>query len=129
MRSRLPGGDQRQFYRETQSRICEGKFASIHPSERQHLIANTHAQVCSKPLTNSYRVSHAQVQISRSSFCRARFATRSTSALSRMTAKTVEPEPDINAALTSACFSSHVFNCARKTNFSKTGRSRSFTKL
>ena len=41
----------------------------------------------------------------------------------------VEPEPDISAAPTSGCLSNHIFNCARKTNFSKTGRSRSLTKV
>ena len=46
-----------------------------------------------------------------------------------MTANKVEPEPDINAAPTSGCFSNHIFNSARKTNFSKTGRSRSLMKL
>jgi len=34
-----------------------------------------------------------------------------------------------SAAPTSGCFSNHIFSCARKTNFSKTGRSRSFTKF
>src|SRR5262249_25688725 len=74
-------------------------------------------------------VSHARAQISRSSCLRARFANESAPDFSWTTAKTVEPEPDINATSTSACFSSHVFNCARKTNFWKTGRSRSFTKI
>src|SRR6266496_1848983 len=58
----------------------------------------------------------------------ARSATKSPATLDRKTAKIVEPEPDISATLTSVCLSNHVFNCARKTNFSKTGRSRSLTK-
>src|SRR5206468_10038609 len=58
----------------------------------------------------------------------ARCATKSPSTLNCSTAKIVEPEPDISATLTSVCLSNHVFNCARKTNFSKTGRSRSLTK-
>ena len=44
-------------------------------------------------------------------------------------ANTVEPEPDINAPETSGCSSSHVFTSARKTYFSNTGRSRSFTSV
>src|SRR6266851_1486075 len=63
---------------------------------------------------------------SRSSSCRARFARTSIPAPWRSTANIVEPEPDIRAAPTSGCLSSHIFSSARKTNFSKTGRSKSF---
>ena len=76
-----------------------------------------------------HRVSHAQVHNSGSSSAFARVANRLGYPLSRITAKTVDPEPDISAAPTSGCLSNHIFSCARKTNFSKTGRSRSFTNV
>src|SRR5438094_1173523 len=98
--------------------------------------ANTRARNSANDSANSFarfperhRVSHAQVQSCGSSSAFALIANRSTSVLSRITAKTVEPEPDIRAAPTSGCLSNHIFSCAKKTNFSQTGRSRSFTKL
>src|SRR5205807_2320625 len=36
---------------------------------------------------------------------------------------------EISAALSSGCSSSHIFSCARKPNFSKTGRSKSLRKV
>src|SRR6266699_502812 len=98
--------------------------------------ANTRAHSSANDLANSFacfperhRVWHAHVHSFGSSSAFARIANRSISVLSRITAKTVEPEPDISAAPTSGCLSNHIFSCAKKTNFSKTGRSRSFTKL
>src|SRR5205814_2525910 len=79
--------------------------------------------------TRNQMVSQTHVHNSGSSSDFARFATKSPSTLDRKTAKIVEPDPDINAAPTSGCSSSHVFTWARKTNFSKTGRSRSFIKV
>src|SRR6266700_316523 len=104
------------------------KQASI-LAEHEHLNREYARASLRKTVATDHIVSLAHVQISRSSSSRAHFVKRSTSAFSRSTAKMVEPEPDINAAPTSACFSNHVFSCARKINFSKTGRSRSFTKL
>ena len=72
------------------------------------------------------KVSHAQVHTAGSNSARARNANFSESAAFFSTAKTVEPEPLISATPTSGCFCNQVFACARKTNFSKTGRSRSF---
>src|SRR5438876_5476128 len=89
---------------------------------------NEHARRVRSPRTR-YRVSHTHVHNSGSTATFARLARYSASARSHSTPKTVEPEPDISAAPTSGCLSNHIFSCAKKTNFSKTGRSRSFTKL
>src|SRR6266436_8905728 len=106
------------------------------PVSSRSSTANTRAHNSVNDSANSFarfperhRVSHAHVHSSGSSSAFARIANRSTSVLSRITAKTVEPEPDISAAPTSGCLSNHIFSCAKKTNFSKTGRSRSSTKL
>src|SRR5215467_9529557 len=81
------------------------------------------------PWNPGYGVLHRHVHSSGSSSTFARVAKRSTSVLLRITAKTVEPEPDINATPTSGWLSNHIFSSARKTNFSKTGRSKSFTNV
>ena len=99
-------------------------------AENKIVSARRRNQVAAAPHPRTrYRVSHAQVHSSGSSSDFARFARRSVFAFDRSTAKTVEPEPDISAAPTSGCLSNHIFRCAKKTNFSKTGRSSSFTKL
>src|SRR5207248_3575180 len=77
----------------------------------------------------SQSVSQTNAHISESNSSRARTMSTLADPGSRKTAKIVEPEPDVRAAPTSGCFPSHVFICARKTNFSKTGRSKSFTKV
>ena len=79
--------------------------------------------------TRNQIVAHEQDHNSGSSSDFARFSTRSAFIFGRITAKIVDPDPDINAAPTSGCFSNHTFTCARKTNFSKTARSKSFTKV
>src|SRR5437868_286256 len=117
MRSSVSRQDQRQFHRKAQPRV------------RERTIPPTTRRIASRAPPERHRVSHAHVHNSGSSSAFARIANRSTSVLSRITAKTVEPEPDISAAPTSGCLSNHIFSCAKKTNFSKTGRSRSFTKL
>src|SRR5437899_636596 len=80
---------------------------------------------CGACAPRSQSVSRTQVQMSRSSSFRTRFARRSIFTFGRSAANTVEPEPDINAAATSFRCNSHILIRARKTNFSNTGRSRS----
>src|SRR5215467_6756715 len=63
-------------------------------------------------------VAHAHVHIFGSNSFLARAASESGSALGRITAKIVEPDPDISAAPTSDFRRSHDLTCARKTNFS-----------
>src|SRR5207248_1889247 len=93
--------------------------------DREDALASTR-DACA---TRNQSVSQTHDHNSGSSSDFARFATKSPSTLDRKTAKIVEPDPDINAAPTSGCLSTHDFTCARKTNFSKTGCSRSFTKV
>src|SRR5437667_8498000 len=149
MRSRLPCRDQRHFHWGTESRIRardDARRVAHAPSragDRALAIANVSvnsapereleedfgegAEISTRGTCapRSQSVSQTPVQISRSSSFRTRFARRSISAFGRSTAKMVEPEPDISAALTSGCLSSHILSCARKINFSNTGRSRS----
>src|SRR6476620_8073802 len=170
MRSGLPRGNQRKFYRQTQSRIRNREFATkrggiriidaanrfrgahasrvlaIAPSRSRTFSsracflkqpnlrrspfwrdAKTNTRDACATRSQNVWQTHVHNSGSRSDF--ARLATKSPSTLDRKTAKIVEPDPDIKAAPTSGCLSNHDFTCARKTNFSNTGRSRSFTKV
>src|ERR1051326_1931950 len=82
-----------------------------------------------RALPRHHRVSQTHVHSLGSSSPHARRPRASASPPGLITAKTVEPEPDIKAAPTSGCLRNQLFNSARNTNFSKTGRSRSFTKV
>src|SRR5215471_525446 len=75
---------------------------------------NQHAASVRFP-ESRYRVLHTHVHSSGSSSAFARMANPSTSTSLRITAKTVEPEPDISAAPTSRWLSNHIFICDRKT--------------
>src|SRR6266700_3304311 len=119
-RSRFVRPRHHQQARSETTKNTPRKQASI-LAEHEHLNREYARASLRKALATDHIVSLAHVQISRSSSSRAHFVKRSTSAFSRSTAKTVEPDPDINAAPTSFCLRSHVFNWARKTNFSNTG--------
>src|SRR4051812_2398900 len=103
MRSGVSGFDQRQLHRETQSRVCN------RDAEEESWVADVH---------KFGSISD-----------RARAARPSALALLRRTENIVDPEPERRATATSGCWRNHVLSRARKTNFSKTGFSRSLTNV
>src|SRR4051812_36326259 len=103
MRGRLSCVDQRQLYRETQSRVC------YRDAEEESWVAHVH---------KFGSISDG-----------ARAASSPAPAFLRRTKNIVNPEPDSRPTATSGCWRNHVFSRARKTNFSKTGFSRSLTNV